>query len=73
VYTREYSNGLAVVNPSGDTLVVGLGETLFQAVPEGGGAVPANGDISAWRVRYTPVDSVTLPPNTAALLLRSIP
>lgn len=73
VYRRIYSNGLALVNPTASTRTVSLGGTYYLATPVGGGDVPADGDISAWRVDYTAVTSVTLGPARGAVLLTSQP
>jgi hypothetical protein len=73
VYTRTYSNGLALVNPTTTTQTVALGGTYYRATPNGGGFVPADGDVSAWMVTYTPVTSVELAPNQAAVLLNTAP
>jgi len=69
VYARTYSNGLVLVNPTATTRTVNLGNTYYRATPNGGGEVPADGDVSAWTVTYTPVSAVTLQPNRAAVLL----
>ncbi len=73
VYARGYSNGLVLVNPTDTSRTINLGQTYYQATPNGGGLVPTNGDVSAWTVSYTPVTSVTLAPNRAAVLLKTNP
>ncbi|MBN1313682.1 MAG: hypothetical protein JXB30_19925 [Anaerolineae bacterium] len=73
LYARAYSNGLVLVNPSDATQTADLKAAYYQAVPVGGGAVPLDGDISAWRVDYTPMTGVTLEPNQAALLIIEAP
>ncbi len=73
VYARTYSNGLVLVNPTETTRTVTLGGTYYRATPNGGGFVPANGDVSAWTVNYAPVTSVELAPNRAAILLNAAP
>lgn len=73
VYRRVYTNGLALVNPGAETRTVALGGTRYLATPVGGGDVPADGDISAWRVDYTAVTSVTLGPGRGAIVLDSRP
>lgn len=73
VYRRSYTNGLVLVNPGASTRTVSLGGTYYLASPVGGGAVPANGDTSSWRVDYTAVTSVTLAAGSGAVLLNSRP
>ncbi|HOU12916.1 MAG TPA: putative glycoside hydrolase [Anaerolineae bacterium] len=73
VYTRAYSNGRVLVNPTATTQTVALGQTYYRATPNGGGFVPADGDVSAWTVSYTPVTSVELAPNRGAVLLNAAP
>jgi hypothetical protein len=73
VYRRIYTNGLVLVNPGASTVTVMLGSTYYRADPVGGGFVPADGDVSGWRVDYTPVTSVTLGPARGAILLNSRP
>ncbi len=73
VYARNYSNGLVLVNPTLDTQVIDLGGTYYLATPNGGGLVPADGDVSIWTVNYTAVTSVTLAPNRAVVLLSTAP
>jgi hypothetical protein len=73
VYARAYSNGLVLVNPSDVSRAVDLPKTYYQAIPSGGGIVPAAGKPSAWRVEYEPVTTVTLPPNQAIVLLLAVP
>ncbi len=71
VYARRYVNGLALVNPGSTTRTVPLDRLYRIVTPAGGGIVPADGDISSWRVNLAPVTSVTLGPNRAAVLLVS--
>jgi len=73
VYARAYSQGLVLVNPSDKTLSIVLGETYYRAYPLGGGIVPADGDVSAWKVTYTPVTHLNLAPHQAAILLHQPP
>lgn len=74
VYTRTYTSGLVLVNPTTLTQTVNLGGNYYQAIPSGGGFVPTDGNIPVeWTVNYTPVTSVTLPPNRAAVLLNTAP
>jgi hypothetical protein len=72
VYTRTYSNGLVLVNPTGVTQTVSLGRTYYEATSNGGGDVPADGDVSAWTVSYASLTSVTLAPNRASVLLNTL-
>ncbi|HET9913182.1 MAG TPA: putative glycoside hydrolase, partial [Anaerolineales bacterium] len=69
VYARTYTNGLVLVNPSDKPQEIVFQKTGYQAVPSGGGIVPADGDISDWTVGYVQVTAVTLAPNQAAVLL----
>jgi hypothetical protein len=73
IYRRPYTNGQVLVNPSTASRTVALGGTYYLATPVGGGGVPADGDISAWRVDYTAVTSVTLEPGRGAVLLNALP
>ena len=69
VYTRAYSNGLVLVNPSDSARDIAFQKTYYQAFSYGGGVVPADGDVSGWFVDYVPVTSISLGPNQAAILL----
>jgi len=62
-----------LVNPTTTARTVNLGSTYYRATPDGGGEVPADGDVSAWTVTYTPVTAVTLQPNQAVVLLKTAP
>ena len=73
VYRRRFENGMVLVNPSGTSRTVDLGGTYYQATPAGGGLIPADADISSWRVDYSAVTSVILEPYSGAVLLNSIP
>lgn len=73
LYTRTYSNGLVLVNPSDKLQEVVFQKTYYQAFPYGGGIVPADGDVSDWVVDYVPVTSVSLGPNEAVILLDVLP
>ncbi len=70
LYRRRFTNGLAVVNPTDQARLMDLGETLFLATPSGGGEIPASG-IPTGTILYAPVTRVTLPPNSAAILIRT--
>lgn len=45
----------------------------YEASPSGGGIVPADGDISDWRMDYVPVTTLRLLPNQGAVLLAEAP
>jgi uncharacterized protein (TIGR03437 family) len=70
LYRRAYSNGLVVVNPTGETRTLNLGATYSLAQPSGGGFVPASG-VPGGSLSYQPVTSVTLLPYSGAVLIRS--
>jgi hypothetical protein len=73
VYARSYSNGLVLVNPAGNVQELNLGRSCFQLLPSGGGIVPQDGDTSVWQNDIRVVESVTIPPHEAAILLYSRP
>ncbi len=73
VYARTYTHGLVLVNPSDSSQEITLEKTYYQALPSGGGIVPADGDVSGWRVDYVPVATITLMPNQGAVLLLEAP
>ncbi len=73
VYARAYSHGLVLVNPSDKSQEITFQQTYYQAIPSGGGIVPADGDVSGWKVDYVPVTTVTLQPNRGAVLLLEAP
>jgi hypothetical protein len=73
VYARNYSNGQVLVNPTASSQTINLGQTRYRATPNGGGFIPADANVSAWTVNYTPVSSVTLAPDQAIILLNSVP
>ena len=70
MYVRHYSNGLVLVNPSSASETYSLATTAYQVVPNGGGLVPADGSAPG-SLSTTPVTSVTLQPDTAAVLLNA--
>jgi hypothetical protein len=78
VYRRDFDNGFVLVNPtnpwdgSGITVTVSLGDTFFQTITTGGGIVPDNG-IPTGTISYKPVDNVSLPPFSAAVLFYQQP
>lgn len=74
VYRREYQNGFVLVNPSDATRVVPLGATYYRVLPQGGGDVPADGQLpAAWKINYSAVSSVVLAPHQAAVLMDTAP
>lgn len=73
LYRRAYSNGLVAVNPTTAAHTLNLGGTYYLATPVGGGTVPSNGDVSAMHLTYTPVTSVTVAANDAAILVHTLP
>lgn len=74
LYKRNYQKGVVYVNPTSTSKTVNLGSTFYQAVPIGGGIVPSDGILpTTWKVNYTPVTSITLSPNQAAVLLNTAP
>jgi hypothetical protein len=73
LYVRSYSNGLVLVNPGDEIQTVALRGTYYEANPIGGGSIPASGDISSWRLEYTPVTEVTLEPHQGVVLLIELP
>jgi hypothetical protein len=73
LYVRNYSGGMVLVNPTATAQTVKLGATYYQAVPQGGGKVPVDGNVSIWKVDYLPVEDVTVEPNRAVVLLKTAP
>jgi hypothetical protein len=73
IYARAYSNGLVLVNPTNEKQTIDLGATYYQAVPNGGGIIPDDGNITAWGVDYIPLTTLLLEPNQAAVLLIETP
>ena len=72
VYVRRYANGIVVVNPGDTTKTYRLARRMFLVTPHGGGTVPSNGSIpSSWGLSRKRVGSVTLQPQSAAVLLAS--
>ncbi|MCX7019533.1 MAG: putative glycoside hydrolase [bacterium] len=69
LYRRNFQNGMVLVNPTGAAISVpSLGATLWRALPSGGGDVPEDGTAPG-AVAYTPVTSISLPSNSAAILM----
>lgn len=70
VYRRDYENGIVLINPSDTARNINLGGTYYLATPQGGGFIPSDGQIpSSWKVNYTAVTSITMPPVSAAILI----
>jgi hypothetical protein len=78
VYRRDFDNGLVLVNPTNpwdDSKVdvsIDLGGTYYLAQAKGGGVVPEDGKPTG-EVSYQAVERVTLPPSSAAVLLKQHP
>lgn len=73
VYARSFTNGLVLVNPSGQSKNVELFQNYYQVIPFGGGVVPANGDISGWTIDYAQVSRINVGAHQAAILLVNTP
>jgi hypothetical protein len=72
VYRRDYEEGLVLVNPAEATRQISdLGGSFRLVSASGGGAVPENG-LPSGSLSFASVDSLTLPPHAAAILLRPI-
>jgi hypothetical protein len=70
VYRRDYTGGLVLVNPAADgpAITVELGGEFRRVLPSGGGVVPEDG-VPTGVLNYETVSSVSLPANSAAVLL----
>ena len=69
VYRRDYTNGLALVNPSGAAVAItNLGARYWRAMPSGGGVVSASGSYGG-SVSLTAVTNLTLPAFSGAVLM----
>jgi hypothetical protein len=70
-YVRRYQKGLVAVNPG----QVNVSRTLPTGTwrltgPVGGGIVPVNGNVSAWRLNTAPAPAkISLPPRSAVVVL----
>lgn len=73
VYSRYYSNGLVLVNPSDNEKNIKLTKNYFQTIPFGGGILPDDADTSNWGIDYAQVNKILLKPNQAAILISNIP
>ena len=74
IYRREFQNGIVLVNPTNNTVNIPLDQSYQLVSYTGGGALSsssldANGSYIDGVVNMTPVNSVTLAPSTAAILL----
>lgn len=69
VYRRDFSNGVAIVNPGGSPVVIpSLGTNYLRVVASGGGAVASGGGYGG-SLSYVPVTTLTLPAYSGAVLL----
>jgi hypothetical protein len=73
VYSRAYTNGLVLVNPSENEKKVELFQKYYQAIPFGGGIVPSDGKTPDWTIDYSEVTSVNLKPHQSVILLNQMP
>jgi Hypothetical glycosyl hydrolase family 15 len=71
-YIRHYANGLVLVNPGASTLTASFMQTYYQVAALGGGVVGADGGAPG-SLSTSAVTSVTLAPDTAAVLLNGAP
>ncbi len=74
VYRRDFAKGMVLVNPSSTSVTVALPSAMRQANATGGGPVTdadldGNGNYTGGSLSYAQVTTVTLPAQTAALLL----
>jgi len=73
LYVRHFANGMVLVNPAtNDSGPINLGGTFYLATPSGGGVVPSDGSAPG-SLSYTPVSSLQVCSNCAAVLLNSHP
>jgi hypothetical protein len=68
-YEREFANGWAVVNPGATSVIVMFPAGSKQLLPQGGGAIEAGG-ATPGTTTTMPVTSLTLTPQTAAIVLK---
>jgi len=68
-YRREFANGWAAVNPGAAPVTLTFPAGARQAMPQGGGAIDAAGDIPG-TIAYAAATSLTLAPQTAAVVLK---
>jgi hypothetical protein len=69
VYRREFAKGIVLVNPSANDVTVALAAPMRRVVPEGGGAVGADG-AEPGTITTTPAASIVVPAKGAEILLR---
>ncbi|HEX6513801.1 MAG TPA: putative glycoside hydrolase, partial [Chloroflexota bacterium] len=70
VYNRRFANGLVLVNPGTSSSAVALEQPYLRVDAGGGGPVPVDGSAPG-SLAYSMVQSVTLAPHAAAVLLTS--
>jgi hypothetical protein len=68
-YEREFANGWAAVNPTASTVTLTFLANARLVTPQGGGAIDASG-AEPGSLSYGSAASVTLPPATAAIVLK---
>jgi hypothetical protein len=69
VYRRDFAKGSVLVNPGTVVISVTLAAPMQRIDPQGGGAVPADGTVTA-TVASTAVTSLSLAPGSGAILLK---
>jgi hypothetical protein len=69
VYRRDFVKGSVLVNPATSAVSVTLAAPMQRIDPQGGGAVSADGTLTA-TVASTPVTSFSLAPSSGTILLR---
>jgi hypothetical protein len=69
VYRRDFAKGSVLVNPGTVAISVTLAVPMQRIDPQGGGAVPADGTVTA-TVASTAVTSLSLAPGSGAILLK---
>jgi hypothetical protein len=69
VYRRDFAKGSVLVNPGTVAISVTLAAPMQRIDPQGGGAVSADGTVTA-TVASTAVTSLSLAPGSGAILLK---
>ena len=74
LYRRRFEHGVVLVNPTGSDITVSVATVAGAgswdlAGFSGGGAIPADADVSGMSITRTPVTDVTVDANDAAILL----
>jgi hypothetical protein len=70
LYVRRFTRGIVAVNPGTAALSLKLSGPAVLVRPVGGGALPADANVSGWRLRQTPVSgSVNVPAHGGIVLL----